>query len=80
PDANGRNDQFVPVSGGLKTYRMRIYSRWGEKLWEGEDPLQGWDGSYQGQAQPEGVYVWVVDYSDFRGRVYQTKGTLHLLR
>jgi gliding motility-associated-like protein len=80
PDANGRNDQFVPVSGGLKTYRMRIYSRWGEKLWEGEDPLQGWDGSYKGQAQPEGVYVWVVDYSDFRGRTYQTKGTLHLLR
>ncbi len=80
PDANGRNDQFVPVSGGLKTYKMRIYSRWGEKLWEGEDPLVGWDGYYREQAMPEGVYVWVVDYSDFRGRTYQTKGTLHLLR
>jgi hypothetical protein len=30
PDANGRNDVFLPNSGGMKTYTMRIYSRWGE--------------------------------------------------
>ncbi|MCC7298577.1 MAG: gliding motility-associated C-terminal domain-containing protein [Bacteroidia bacterium] len=80
PDANGLNDRFLPNSGGMKTYTMRIYSRWGEKLFETENNEVGWDGNYLGQPAQSGIYVYVIDYTDYKDRTYQAKGTLHLMR
>ncbi|MBS3914537.1 MAG: gliding motility-associated C-terminal domain-containing protein [Bacteroidetes bacterium] len=80
PDINGLNDNFNPTSGGLKTYEMRIYNRWGEKLYDTENVEIGWDGMYNGSPAPMGIYVYVIDYTDYRNKQYQVKGTLHLLR
>lgn len=80
PDGNGLNEKFLPNSGGMKTYSLRIYSRWGEKLFDTDNNEIGWDGTYLGKPAPMGIYVYVLDYSDYRNRTYQTKGTLHLLR
>lgn len=80
PDGNGLNEKFLPNSGGMKTYSMRIYSRWGEKLFETENNEIGWDGNYLGKPVQEGIYVYVIDYTDYRNKTYQAKGTLHLLR
>ncbi|MBL7812351.1 MAG: gliding motility-associated C-terminal domain-containing protein [Bacteroidetes bacterium] len=80
PDGNGLNDRFLPSSGGLKTYDLRIYNRWGEKVFETRNTELGWDGLYKEKPAQEGVYVWAVRYTDFRDKVYEAKGTLHLLR
>lgn len=80
PDANGLNERFIPNSGGMKTYTMRIYSRWGEKLFETSNNEVGWDGNYLEKPVQSGIYVYVIDYSDYKDRQYQVKGTLHLMR
>lgn len=80
PDQNGLNEKFMPSSGGLKTYKFTIYSRWGEKLFTTTNAEIGWDGNYMGKPCPAGVYVFYCEYTDFRDKVYSTKGTLHLLR
>ncbi|MFM7987476.1 MAG: T9SS type B sorting domain-containing protein, partial [Candidatus Fonsibacter sp.] len=64
----------------LKTYKFTIYSRWGEKLFSTTNSEMGWDGNYLGKPCPAGVYVFYCEYTDFRDKVYNTKGTLHLLR
>lgn len=80
PDGNNLNETFLPSSGGLKTYKFRIYNRWGEKLFETSSTEKGWDGIYNGKLVPSGVYVYVVDYSDFKDKQYSAKGTVHLIR
>jgi gliding motility-associated-like protein len=80
PDGNGLNDKFLPNSGGLKTYNFTIYSRWGEKLFSTTNSEVGWDGNYLGKPCPSGVYVFYCEYTDFRDKIYNTKGTLHLFR
>lgn len=80
PDENGLNDNFLPSTGGLKTYKFTIYSRWGEKLFTTTNPEMGWDGRYLGKLVQSGVYVYYCEYTDFRDKVYTTKGTLHLMR
>jgi gliding motility-associated-like protein len=80
PDANGLNERFIPNSGGMKTYTMRIYNRWGEKLFETSNNEVGWDGNYLDKPVQSGIYVYVIDYSDYKNRQYQAKGTLHLMR
>lgn len=80
PERNGLNDVFLPNSGGMKSYEMLIYNRWGEKLFETPNNEIGWDGTYLGKPVPEGIYVYVINYTDYRNQQYQAKGTLHLMR
>jgi gliding motility-associated-like protein len=80
PDANGLNEKFIPAAGGLKTYKLTIFNRWGEKLFSTANSETGWDGNYLGKPCPSGVYIYVCEYTDFRDKPYTTKGTLHLLR
>lgn len=50
-----------------KKYKMVIYDRSGRKLFETGDPSQGWDGSFNGgDFAMEGVYVYFIQYTDFK--------------
>ncbi len=51
------NDIFYPFSRFVKDFRMRIFNRWGELIYESEDIRIGWDGYYRGELSPQDVYV-----------------------
>lgn len=80
PNQNGLNEVFLPYTGGLKTFHLTIYNRWGEKVFESNDPALGWDGYVNGVMAMEGIYVYDFRYSDFKDKRYQNSGTLHLIR
>jgi PKD repeat protein len=58
--------QFKPIGVALETYRVEVFSQWGELLWSSElldddgVPMEGWDGMYRGELMPQGAYVWKV--------------------
>lgn len=61
------NSVFHPQVVNVKTYRMIIYTRWGEQIFESNDLYIGWDGYMNGGALAlEGVYLWKawVQYVD----------------
>jgi gliding motility-associated-like protein len=65
PDGNEHNQYFLPVitSGvDLFNYKMTIYNRWGEVIWESLDPKEGWDGTYNNILCPDGSYTWVLEF------------------
>ena len=65
PDGNEHNQYFLPVitSGvDLFNYKMTIYNRWGEVIWESLDPKVGWDGIYNNILCPDGSYTWVLEF------------------
>lgn len=80
PNENNRNEVFLPYTGGLKSFQLAIYNRWGEKVFESNDPALGWDGYVGGMMAMEGIYVYDFRYSDFKDKKYQNTGTLHLIR
>ncbi len=44
PNGDGHNDQFRPKYGSeISNYRMLIFNRFGQKLFESTDKLKGWD-------------------------------------
>ena len=79
PDGNNLNDGFGPQGMGIKWYSMKIYSRWGEKIYETRES-RPWTGLYQGQPVPEGVYVVLLEIKDYKGKNHYYKGSLQLLR
>jgi len=75
------NAVFRPERRGLAsiTY-FRIFNRWGQKVFETSTLDAGWDGTYGGQPQPMGVYVWEIDATTANGRRVRKQGNVTLLR
>lgn len=82
PDGDGLNDVFyVSEYCGLIKYRLWIFNRWGEVMFETNNPTATWDGTYKGQAVPEGVYGVLIDYTfDKLPSKPDYKGTLTIMR
>lgn len=74
PNGDGKNDTFVPLLDFLpKQYFFVIYNRFGNKLFQTNDPQASWDGSYGGKKVPQGVYVYSVSLTSFDDRtIYKT--------
>jgi gliding motility-associated-like protein len=52
PNGDGHNDQFRPKYGSeISNYRLLIFNRFGQKLFESIDKLKGWDGKLNGKPQ-----------------------------
>ncbi|MCB0823686.1 MAG: gliding motility-associated C-terminal domain-containing protein [Bacteroidales bacterium] len=60
-------------------YKFIIFDRWGKKVFESTDILEGWDGSENGKDCNGDVYIWVVYYNAGEGEV-TNKGTVTLVR
>ncbi|MFO7614222.1 MAG: gliding motility-associated C-terminal domain-containing protein, partial [Bacteroidales bacterium] len=62
PDGDGLNDTFraVPSNDIITEFKMLIYNRWGEKLWESDDISVGWDGTKNGILCPGDVYAYKI--------------------
>ena len=60
PNGDGLNDILYVRGEEFETFNMIIYSRWGQKVFESNDPTIGWDGTYQGEQLPADTYVYHV--------------------
>lgn len=66
---------------GIKKFSLRVYSRWGQLLYQSADPSTGWDGSFNGMQQPAGIYVYMIAYTDaLTATETHQKGLLTLIR
>lgn len=79
---NGVNSVFKPeiVFPNSDDYNMIVLNRWGEKLFETNDPQMGWDGYVRGELAPQGVYPYVIEMVSTNGNQLLRKGTVLLLR
>lgn len=81
PNGDGVNDVFTAFNKDLVKYNLQVYNRWGELVFESNDPKEGWDGVYQSREQGLGVYVWQCSYSFTDGTKMKTaKGNVTLVR
>jgi len=80
PNGDGLNDTFHPVSNYTETFILRIYSRWGELIFESSGVEQAWDGTFNGKPCQEGVYVYQISYEYPAGEKHRLTGSLKLQR
>jgi gliding motility-associated-like protein len=60
PNGDGLNDAFFVKGEGIQNFRIFIYNRWGEVIFESDNAKSQWDGNYQGKPVESGVYVYQV--------------------
>lgn len=83
PGGNDQNEIFLPViTAGINryNYRLLIFNRWGEVMFESLNPDFGWDGSYGGNYCPSGVYIWKIEFENHLGVKDMRQGHVNLLR
>ncbi|MFY7963377.1 MAG: LamG-like jellyroll fold domain-containing protein [Chitinophagaceae bacterium] len=82
PNGDGINDEFKPYanSGCFKKYRIVIFNRNGQKLFESTNPLKAWDGNFNRKPLPVGVYYYIINFETTSGLSDVKSGYLSLLR
>ncbi len=81
PNGDGRNDRLtVRVTGRIDLMFFRVYNRWGQLVYETSRVNDGWNGSFKGQLQPAGTYVWIAEGRDLLGTVIRDKGSFILIK
>jgi gliding motility-associated-like protein len=80
PNNDGHNEVFRVQTTGVHNFTLKIFSRWGEKVFETNDPDEGWDGTYQGEMVPAGVYMYTVQGEGNTYEQFSREGTINLIR
>lgn len=80
PNGDNLNDFFTSFGEFEESFYMEIYDRWGKLLFLTRDKATGWNGTIDGKAAPEGVYVYKIEVRGFDGQVLNAHGTITLIR
>ncbi|MDP5168973.1 MAG: PKD domain-containing protein [Bacteroidia bacterium] len=81
PNGDGFNDTYKIGYNKLTTFQIQIFNRWGQLVFESNNPDFEWDGSsLDGGKAQEGVFVYVVKATDFDGLEINESRTITLLR
>jgi gliding motility-associated-like protein len=80
PNEDRLNDRLYVGAHNETAVILRIYSLWGELVYEGPN---GWDGIYQGKIVPQGLYLLKVEAHGFMKKKVVVRNytvTLHVIR
>ncbi len=84
PDCDGINDVFIAIFGCEPVlFKMEIYDRWGELIFETKDFNRGWDGAIKktGMKAKTDDYFWRINYYyKIDAKKYVKTGQVALIR
>lgn len=79
----GKNPEFRPLItflDNVTSYSMRIYDRWGGRIFETTNPTEGWDGRRGSTDLPQGTYTFIVRLVQNKDNVIERNGVVLLIR
>ncbi|GAA4410788.1 hypothetical protein GCM10023187_35810 [Nibrella viscosa] len=83
PNGDGINDTFTVFTAYITDFDLKIYNRWGEVIFQSDDPEKRWDGTYRGSMYPSMLYPYVITFKSqyFPERPKEVKrGSILLIR
>lgn len=80
PNGDGENDVLRLESRFAEEVYWAVYNRWGQKVFETNDPEGEWDGTFKGEPQPVESYGYYLRVRCLGGTVTEKKGNVTLLR
>lgn len=80
PNSDDNNDTFRVFGENIKLVSLKVFNNYGNELYRSGDLTEGWNGTYEGEDQPSGVYAYTAVIEDFLGNKYNREGTITLIR
>ena len=81
PNGDGLNDNIKPILVGMKEFKFfNIFNRYGQLIFSTNEIGKGWDGTFKGEKQGSGTFVYQAQAIDYLGKTVDKKGTIVLIR
>jgi gliding motility-associated-like protein len=80
PNGDGINDLFNVNITNLKAYQLMIFNRYGVKIFIAKESFSSWDGTWQNQQLPVGVYYYQIIATDLSNKKITRSGSVTLIR
>ena len=80
PNGDGLNDVWYVRGRGLTQLNVRIFSRWGQEVWQGNPIRTPWDGTLNGAPLEQGFYEVLLRYQTVTREWKQVHASLSVLR
>ncbi len=83
PNGDGDNDTFQVFYAHITDFNLLIYNRWGELVFESDNPENKWDGKVKGKVFGPAFYPYVITYKslDFPERgILRERGTIVVIK
>lgn len=87
PNDDGINETFriygdalLKDTTGLVTYDMKIFDRWGERIFETTDFNNSWDGTKNGELVPVGKYLMILKTINYQGEEQTFNGYITVVK
>jgi len=82
PNNDGSNDELLVRGNGISTLDFRIYSKYGQLVYQSHDPdqVEGWDGTKEEKPLNPGVFVYYLYVTFADGSSKELKGDVSLIR
>lgn len=77
---NSENWEFKPKADFLKDYKLVIYDKRGENIFESAELSKGWDGTNRkGKLCPMDTYIYQISYKSSANKIYKKNGYVNLV-
>jgi gliding motility-associated-like protein len=65
PNSDNINDVFRPLgpTDGIQDFALSVHNRWGQVVWETKNFEDAWDGTFNGEPMPRGIYAWNMSFN-----------------
>ncbi|MGZ5280719.1 MAG: PKD domain-containing protein [Bacteroidia bacterium] len=79
PNQDSMNEKFLVTARYIKKFEMKIFDRWGARVFETNDINDGWDGSFRNEHPLMDAYKYIIVAQGVDGKNYYRQGWVTVL-
>lgn len=80
PNGDNLNDDWRIVPVFVKDYRLKIFNRWGERVYDSNDKKQQWKGYFREEEAYNNIFIYQIMYTGWDKSTHYTSGNVTILR
>jgi len=79
PNNDEHNELFVIKGRYIIDFNIKIFNRWGKKIFESDNIEKHWDGRFQGKLVQQEKYTYLVTVLDVNADIHEFSGMVYLI-
>lgn len=76
PNGDGLNDHFGAYGEAIREFKLQVFNRWGQMIFETNSITTRWDGTFDGDKVPMGTYAFRMSAKGITGGQTEKNGTV----
>lgn len=80
PNDDTYNDLWKWIPVFVKEFDLKIYNRWGERVYESHDRHDAWDGKFKEVLSQDDVFIYIIRFTGWDGSTNYRKGNITVLK